>query len=210
MNIELQNFIQFNPKETLPKGSVAKKIPMEMLKPHTRKIIGYEKNIYSTGAKFRNKDTLLAKITPCLENGKTAQVGILEDNEIAFGSTEFIVLRSIENISDSDFIYYLSKSPSFRKKAISCMEGTSGRKRVNEKTLKEQILPVPTDIEKQKNIAQLLLKIDNKIELNNKINEELEKLAKTLYDYWLCSLIFLMNLDDRINQAAVLWFITTI
>lgn len=184
MNIELQNFIQFNPKETLPKGSVAKKIPMEMLKPHTRKIIGYEKNIYSTGAKFRNKDTLLAKITPCLENGKTAQVGILEDNEIAFGSTEFIVLRSIENISDSDFIYYLSKSPSFRKKAISCMEGTSGRKRVNEKTLKEQILPVPTDIEKQKNIAQLLLKIDNKIELNNKINEELEKLAKTLYDYW--------------------------
>ena len=199
INVELQDFIEFNPKESLPKGSFAKKIPMEMLKPHTRKITGYENNIYSSGAKFRNKDTLLAKITPCLENGKTAQVDILENNEIAFGSTEFIVLRAIKEVSNADFIYYLSRSPAFRKKAISCMEGTSGRKRVNEQTLKEQILPVPLNIEKQKEISQLLLYIDKKIELNNKINSELEKLAKTLYDYWFVQFDF----PDENNRPLI-------
>lgn len=87
------------------------------------------------GPKFRNGDTLVAKITPCLENGKTAFVDILEDDEVAFGSSEFIVLRQNEN-SINDFIFYLAKSPAFRKRAIGCMEGTSGRKRVNEGALK--------------------------------------------------------------------------
>jgi len=70
------------------------------------------------GPKFKNGDTLLAKITPCLENGKTAFVDILDENEIAFGSSEFIVLRAIKNISDANYIYYLARSPKFRNRAI--------------------------------------------------------------------------------------------
>ncbi len=181
-NLEIEKIADFNPRESLSKGSLARKIPMDCLRVFEKKIIGFEFANYSGGPKFRNGDTLLAKITPCLENGKTAKVDILNDDEVAFGSSEFIVLRVKEN-NDSDYLYYLARSPAFRKKAISCMEGTSGRKRVNEGVLKLQVLPIPNpDI--QKKIAYILSALDAKIELNNQINAELEKMAKTLYDYW--------------------------
>lgn len=115
---------------------------MANLSVFSRKIKGYEFSEYKSGPKLRNGDTILAKITPCLENGKTAQVDILESDEIAFGSSEFIVLRKTKLIN-SNYIYYLAISPTFRKRAITCMEGTSGRKRVNENTLKYLELPFP-------------------------------------------------------------------
>lgn len=180
--ISIGEFIDFNPTESIRQGEVAKKVPMAMLTEFERKIKGYEYANYSAGPKFRNGDTLVAKITPCLENGKTAKVDILEEGEIAFGSSEFIVLRENEN-SVSDYIYYLARSPVFRTKAISCMEGTSGRKRVNEGALKRQEILVP-DKSAQQKIASILSVLDDKIELNNKINAELEAMAKTLYDYW--------------------------
>jgi type I restriction enzyme S subunit len=180
--MELGKAIQFNPTERISKGKIAKKIPMDRLTAYEKKIKGFEFAEYSAGPKFRNGDTLVAKITPCLENGKTAQVDILEDNEVAFGSSEFIVLRENEN-TISDFIFYLAKSPAFRKRAIGCMEGTSGRKRVNEGALKLQVLPIP-DKKTQQKIASVLSALDSKIELNNRINAELEAMAKTLYDYW--------------------------
>jgi type I restriction enzyme, S subunit len=181
-NIEIGLFIDFNPREVIAKNTVAKKISMDKLKEFSRKIVGYEYGLYKGAPKFKNGDTLLAKITPCLENGKTAQVDILEDGEVGFGSSEFIVLRQNKN-SINDFIFYLAQSPAFRKRAIGCMEGTSGRKRVNENALKLQILPVP-ELKMQKEIALVLSSLDAKIELNNKINSELEGMAKTLYDYW--------------------------
>lgn len=181
-NLEIEKIADFNPRESLSKGSLVRKIPMDCLRVFEKKIIGFEFTNYSGGPKFRNGDTLLAKITPCLENGKTAKVDILNDDEVAFGSSEFIVLRAKEN-NDSDYLYYLARSPAFRKKAISCMEGTSGRKRVNEGALKLQVLPIPSpDI--QEKIASVLSALDAKIELNNQINAELEKMAKTIYDYW--------------------------
>ncbi|SIT97082.1 type I restriction enzyme, S subunit [Epilithonimonas bovis DSM 19482] len=176
-------FIDFNPSESLPKNGKVKKIPMDRLGVFERKIKGYEFSEYKSGPKFRNGDTLVAKITPCLENGKTAYVDILDDEEVAFGSSEFIVLRENEN-SDSNFIYYLARSPLFREKAISCMEGTSGRKRVNEGALKRQEILVPNNKLEQQKIASVLSTIDDKIELNNRINDNLEQMAKTLYDYW--------------------------
>ncbi len=172
----------FNPSESLKKGNEAKKIPMGFLQTFNRKIVGHELSKYSSGPKFRNGDTLVAKITPCLENGKTAFVDILDHNELAFGSSEFIVLRS-RTEADILFLYYLSISPTFRKRAISCMEGTSGRKRVNENTLKFFNLPIPKANIRPK-IANILSALDEKIELNNKINAELEAMAKLIYDYW--------------------------
>jgi type I restriction enzyme S subunit len=181
-NVEIGKVIDFNPSESIKKGTIAKKIPMDKLRVFEKKIKGFEFSEYSAGPKFRNGDTLVAKITPCLENGKTAQVDLLEENEVAFGSSEFIVLRENEN-TINDYIFYLAKSPAFRKRAISCMEGTSGRKRVNEGALKLQVLPIP-DIITQQKIARVLSNLDAKIELNNHINTELEAMAKTLYDYW--------------------------
>lgn len=180
--ISIGDFVDFNPSESIGKGKLAKKIPMAMLTEYVRKIKGFEIAEYSSGPKFRNGDTLVAKITPCLENGKTAQVDILENDEVAFGSSEFIVLRENKH-SINSYIYYLAKSPVFRERAISCMEGTSGRKRVNEGALKRQEIVVPDKLTQQK-IAKVLSDLDAKIELNNKINDNLEQMAKTLYDYW--------------------------
>jgi type I restriction enzyme S subunit len=112
--------IKFNPSESIIKGSVAKKIPMGALTEFQRKINGFEYSEYNSGPKFRNGDTVVAKITPCLENGKTAFVDILNNGEIAFGSSEFIVLRQTE-FTDPEFIYYFARSPIFRERAISCM-----------------------------------------------------------------------------------------
>lgn len=176
------DFIDFNPPESIPKGKVAKKVPMEKLGVFERKLKGFENTEYKSGPKFRNGDTLVAKITPCLENGKTAFVDVLNNDEVAFGSSEFIILRE-NDLSDKKFIYYLARSPLFRDRAISCMEGTSGRKRVNEGALKRQEIFVP-ELEEQQRIATVLSVLDDKIELNNKINVELEQMAKTLYDYW--------------------------
>ncbi|REG82027.1 restriction endonuclease subunit S [Algoriphagus antarcticus] len=176
-------FIDFNPTESLRKNELAKKIPMGKLGVFERKINGFEISEYNSGPKFRNGDTLVAKITPCLENGKTAFVDILDEDEVAFGSSEFIVLRENSN-SNGKFIYYLARSPLFRERAISCMEGTSGRKRVNEGALKRQEILVPKSKVDQQKIASVLSALDDKIELNTRINAELEAMAKLLYEYW--------------------------
>ena len=179
----LNDFIEFNPKIQLKKGSMATKVDMDKLAPFTRKITGYQIAEFMGGSKFSNKDTLLARITPCLENGKTAYVDILPEGEVAFGSTEFIVLRGKAKISDSLFIYYLSISPTFREKAISLMSGTSGRQRVDVNALKQISFDLPP-IEEQKRIAGVLGAFDDKIELLQKQNTTLENMAKALFKSW--------------------------
>ena len=179
---QLQEIAFLKPTETLKKGDIAPNIPMANIKEFQRDVVKIDYGEFRGGTKFRNGDTLLAKITPCLENGKTAFVNCLQEDEIGFGSTEFIVLRAKENI-DERFLYYLSISPEFRKQAISLMEGTSGRKRVNENALKISDFLIP-DFEEQRKIANILSAIDDKIQINNQINQELEVMAKTLYDYW--------------------------
>lgn len=179
---QIKNIADFNPREQLAKGALAKSVPMAMLKEFQRQITGYEIKAFNGGAKFRNGDTLLAKIAPCLENGKTAFVDILDDGEVAFGSTEFIVLRA-KNETNPEFLYYFAISPDFRKRAIECMEGTSGRQRVNENALKTLELPIP-EPQTQQSIAAVLSALDKKIALNKQMNARLEEMTKTLYDYW--------------------------
>ena len=84
----------------------------------------------------------MARITPCLENGKTAFVSGLAEYEIAFGSTEYIVLRAKENISIPDFVYYLTISSIIREPAIKSMVGSSGRQRVQQSVLDELEIPL--------------------------------------------------------------------
>ncbi|PCG19223.1 restriction endonuclease subunit S [Brachyspira sp. G79] len=187
--VRLGDIVYFNPTEKLIKGNNYKKISMDCLIPKTRKIENYEINIFNGGSKFRNGDTLMARITPCLENGKTAQVSILEENEIAFGSTEFIVLREKENISDNNFIYYLFNTDYIRNIAIKSMTGTSGRQRVQEDVLKNLIIKLPP-LEEQKKIASILSSLDDKIELNNRMNKILEDMAQTIFKEWFVNFNF--------------------
>ena len=168
----LSEIALLNPKESIPKGTVAKKIPMDKLQPFCRDIPEYTLEEFKGGTKFRNGDTIMARITPCLENGKTAKVSILDNNEVGFGSTEYIVFRAINGISDSDYLYYLICSPVVRSAAIKSMVGSSGRQRVQTDVVENLLIEVPPLKEQQK-IGGLLKSIDDKIALNNKINKNL-------------------------------------
>jgi len=181
--VPLQEVIQFNPTELIRKGTLAKKIGMDKLNTFQRNIEGYEIAEYKSGTKFRNGDTLLARITPCLENGKTAQVSVLEDNEVGFGSTEFIVMREKEGLSVNDYIYYLSISPQIRDMAIKSMTGTSGRQRAQIDVIKNTKIEIP-DVNEQKAIANILSSLDDKIEVNNTINKKLEEIAQAIFKQW--------------------------
>lgn len=183
MKCKLADIAEFNPKESLKKGNVAKKVAMDQLRPFYRDIPGYTLEPFNGGAKFRNGDTIMARITPCLENGKTAKVNILDNGEIGFGSTEYIVFRAKEGISDEDYLYYLICSPIVRDAAIKSMVGSSGRQRVQTDVLQNLEIDLPS-ITEQKKIGALLRSLDDKIELNNKINENLEQQAQAIYQEW--------------------------
>ena len=180
MKVRAYDFIEFNPRLSLKKGTTVTKVAMDKLQPFTKKIPSAEQAVFTGGSKFCNGDTIMARITPCLENGKTAFVDILDDGEIAFGSTEFIVMRARSNISDPQYIYYLATSPSFRNVAIKSMVGSSGRQRVQQGVLDDLELTVPP-LDEQRRIGGFLSVLDQKIALNNEINDNLQQQASALY-----------------------------
>lgn len=180
---KLSDIADFNPRETIKKGAIAKKIPMDVLRPFYRDIPYYVEECFSGGTKFRNGDTIMARITPCLENGKTAQVSILNDGEVGFGSTEYIVFRAKEGIADKDYLYYLVCSPEVREPAIKSMVGSSGRQRVQTDVVKNLEIDVPSLVEQEK-IGSFLKTFDDKIALNDRINKNLEQQAQALFKSW--------------------------
>lgn len=121
--------IKVNPARTLKKGTVAQYLDMANVPTNSARVQNVVLREFTSGSKFRNGDTLLARITPCLENGKTAFVDFLNNEEIGWGSTEFIVLRPKNGLPES-FAYFLCRHPDFRAFAIAQMAGTSGRQRV--------------------------------------------------------------------------------
>ena len=169
---KLSEIAYINPRERIGKGLLAKKVPMDKLNPFCRDVWEFVFEEYKGGAKFRNGDTIMARITPCLENGKIAKVSFLSDDEVGFGSTEYIVFRAIDGVSDADFLYYLICSPLVRNPAIKSMVGSSGRQRVQTDVVAGLDIELPS-IEEQRKIGGLLKAIDDKIELNNVINNNL-------------------------------------
>ena len=170
--MKLSDIADFNPRETIKKGELAKKISMDVLRPFCRDVPYYTEESFSGGTKFRNGDTIMARITPCLENGKTAQVSVLNDGEVGFGSTEYIVFRAKEEIADKDYLYYLICSPKVREPAMKSMVGSSGRQRVQTDVVKNLEIDVPPLVEQEK-IGSLLKLIDDKIAINDRINNNL-------------------------------------
>lgn len=175
----LDEIAEFNPRESLKKGSIAKKISMDKLQPFCRDVPGVELEPYSGGTKFRNGDTIMARITPCLENGKTAKVSVLENGEVGFGSTEYIVFRAKDGC-DPDFLYYLVTSPIVRGPAIKSMVGSSGRQRVQTDVVQKLMVKVP-DLGAQKTISGILKSLDDKIAANRKINDNLADIIQSVY-----------------------------
>ena len=180
---KLSDIADFNPRETIKKGTVAKKISMDVLRPFYRDVPYYTEECFSGGTKFRNGDTIMARITPCLENGKTAHVSILNDGEVGFGSTEYIVFRAKEGIANKDYLYYLVCSPEVREPAIKSMVGSSGRQRVQTDVVKNLEIDVPPLVDQEK-IGSFLKSFDDKIALNDKINKNLFEQMQALYKDW--------------------------
>ena len=193
---KLSEIADFNPRESLRKGTVAKKVGMDKLQPFCRDIPFYELEAYTGGTKFRNGDTIMARITPCLENGKTAKVNILEEGEIGFGSTEYIVFRAKEGV-DEDFLYYLVCSSIIREPAIKSMVGSSGRQRVQTDVVENLDIAVPS-YEEQHLIGRILRNLDDKIKINNKINENLEQQAQAYFDK-----LFVANADPNWPECTL-------
>ncbi len=177
---KLKDYIEINPKESIAKGTIAKKIAMDKLQPFCRDIPEYEFAEFTGGTKFRNGDTIMARITPCLENGKTSMVNVLNENEVGFGSTEYIVFRAKEGLTVPDYVYYLICSSFVREPAIKSMVGSSGRQRVQTDVLMNLEIEFP-NIEEQTKISNVLKNIDDKISTNNKINSNLEKQLSLIY-----------------------------
>ncbi len=138
----LPDFIDVNPTRSLKKGTAAPYLDMANVPTNSARITGVVTREFGSGSKFCNGDTLLARITPCLENGKTAYVDFLTKGEIGWGSTEFIVLRPKPPLPEP-FAYFLCRDPEFRAFAIANMAGTSGRQRVPNDCFASYRLAVP-------------------------------------------------------------------
>jgi type I restriction enzyme S subunit len=200
--IAFSELVDFPPKIPLERGELYDNIPMDVVDGRIKYVQEINQRVYTGGgAKFANGDTIFARITPCLENGKIAKVKGL-GKEIGFGSTEFFVFRAKEKISDPDFIYYLSKTDLVRQPAIKSMVGASGRQRAD-KGVVEQIkvpnIPLPT----QHRIASILSSYDDLIENNLKRIKLLEEKARIEYK----SIIKYENL--QINKAVEVLQFTT-
>ena len=139
-SVLISDIADLNPKRALAKNQIAKCIDMAQLSTTGAFPDGWVDKPFKGGMRFTNGDTLLARITPCLENGKTAFIDFLNEGEVAFGSTEYIVLSPKEGIPP-EFLYCLARYPAFVDYAVKNMNGSSGRQRVSAETIGQYFLP---------------------------------------------------------------------
>lgn len=177
----LSDYVELNPRVTLPKGTIVPFVSMDVITPGTRCVYPVQERPASgSGAKFAPGDTLFARITPCLENGKIAQYA---GDRPGMGSTEFFVLRAREGISDPAYVYYFAQNQDVRSAAEKSMSGASGRQRAVISSLSEfecEFPPLPV----QQRIAGILSAYDELIENSQRRIKILEAMARALYREW--------------------------
>jgi type I restriction enzyme S subunit len=176
------DFVEINPSVSMKGTEIYSFVEMKDLQEGNKFCLPSSQRYPSSGARFKEGDTLFARITPCLENGKICKVKGLK-KEIGFGSTEFLVFRGKHDVSDNDFVYYLSRSDEVRGYAESRFEGTSGRQRVPKNCFDNLFISLPP-LPEQQAIAEVLSSLDDKIDLLHRQNKTLEQLAETLFRQW--------------------------
>ena len=181
--VRFGDFVEINPRIRLEKGKEYPYVEMADVTPGNAFVYPPEKRVYKGGgSRFKAGDTLFARITPCLENGKIVRLKHTV-NQPCFGSTEFFVFRGKPNISDSTYIFYLALSPMIRYPAVKSMTGASGRQRAILSSVEDIHIPaysLPT----QRKIAAVLSAYDDIIENNTRRIKILEDMAQTLYREW--------------------------
>ena len=174
----LGELVELNPRELMKRGSVVPYLDMAALAtsgPSPDEAVLRE---FKSGTRFRNGDTLLARITPCLENGKTAFVQSLPGGTVGWGSTEFIVMRAIPPVPP-EYTYLLARHAAFREHAIQSMTGTSGRQRVQVNALAPYMLPFPP-VDVWTNFRSLIGPLFGSIETTRKESRSLVAQRDTL------------------------------
>lgn len=176
--------ILLNPPTKLKRGNFYEYVDMAALNNESHAVQTIkQKEFKGSGSKFQHGDTLMARITPYLENGKVTRYISQENESKAHGPTEFIVIRGRPNITDDTFAYYLTLWKKTHNYTIGQMTKTSGRRRVPVDSLKRMIIPVPP-LSKQRIITSILSTLDNKIELNRRTNQTLEGISRALFKSW--------------------------
>ena len=182
--IPFSEAVLVNPTVRLDRGVTYPFVDMAAVNADSRSAFpSGQRKFRGGGSRFHSGDTLMARITPCLENGKIAHYHAPELMSDAHGSTEFIVIRGRPNVTDNDFAYYLTQWNEVREYAIGQMTGTSGRQRVPVSSLDHLVVPIPS-LPEQRSIAHILGTLDDKIELNRRMNQTLEEMARALFKSW--------------------------
>ena len=174
----LSNYANINPTRTLRQGNIARYIEMANLPTKGSFPSDWSYKSYGGGCKFANGDTIMARITPCLENGKTAYIDFLEEQEVAFGSTEYIVISAKSGYCPALF-YFLARNKEFVDYAVGHMNGSSGRQRVGGVDIAN--FPMPhISLEDSNKFAEIAMPIMDVIRNNSLENRQLATLRDTL------------------------------
>lgn len=192
--------VEFNPKEPLKKGTPAPYSDMSSLPTSGPLADPPVEREYGSGMRFRNGDALLARITPCLENGKSAFVDFLPDAQtVGWGSTEFYVLRSRKRVP-APFSYLLVRHPEFRAAAIASMTGTSGRQRAQVDRLEDfPFAEVPMELLGE--FGKFILPMFDKITANGVENRTLAATRDHLLPKLMSGEIRLSETEDLMEAA---------
>lgn len=176
---KMKDIAYVNPSRPMKKGQVSPCFDMATLPTQGAYPLYSEKKPYNGGMRFKNGDTIFARITPCLENGKCAYINFLEEGEVAFGSTEYIVLAPKHKCISPELFYFLTRSQAFVSYAIKNMTGTSGRQRVSGDSIEEFGITIPTDdvLLKASSFSKVIM---NYMTCLSKENRELEKVKSLL------------------------------
>lgn len=198
--VKISQIIDINPSYKLLKGSEPYYIDMKALPIDSMSINDLVRREFKSGTKFKNGDTLMARITPCLENGKTGLVAHIPNDEVAWGSTEFIVM-SPRTEKYKEFVYLLARNSELRAFAIKSMTGTSGRQRVSgEQVGSYLVVNIPDDIIAAFN--QVVAPLFEKVSQNTLMSKSLENIRDKLLPRLMTGQISLSKANQELKEAV--------
>lgn len=178
--------VDLNPKITITKGQIYPFVEMANVNTCYRSPDNVDEKPFDSGVKFQDGDTVIARISPCLQNGKSFYC---QNIGTGFGSTEYLVFRPKDDSVDSMYLYYFMMTDFIKLSMINSMTGATGRQRVNNDVFNDIEVCFP-NIDIQRKIGEILSAYDNLIENNQKQINLLEEAAQRLYKEWFVDLHF--------------------